>query len=299
MNAKPDPALMSPLAAYNGEMPPAPAWFTAAVNHPHARHQTEVDATRIEWLVWGEQGKPGLLLVHGGGAHADWWRFIAPFLACGFRVAAPSLSGMGGSGHRLQYSVPQHARELLAVADAAGLGERFAVAGHSYGGLPSAWLAIHNPDRVSQTILLDSPFTDRFRINEAERAPHRIQPTLAAALARFRWSPPQPTLNPCIADFIARSSVQQAEDGWRWRFDSNLWPRFDFSVKRPQLGDIPGQVDFVGGQYSALAPLFGDVPTQLPPGGRFVELPEAWHHLMADQPLALVATLRALLAVRF
>lgn len=296
MNAKSDPALMSPLAAFNGKPPPAPAWFTAAVDHPYERHQSKVEGAAIEWLAWGERGQPGLLLVHGGGAHADWWRFIAPFLAGSFRVAAPSLSGMGGSDHRPQYSVPQHARELLAVADAAGLGERFAVVGHSYGGLPAARLAIHNPARVAHSIILDSPFTDRFRINDMERPPHRIQPTLADALARFRWAPPQPTLNPCIADFIARCSVAECSEGWRWKFDSNLWPRFDFSVPRPQLGDIPGQVDFIGGQYSALAPLFGDIPAQLPAGGRFVELPEAHHHLMADQPLALVATLRALLA---
>ncbi len=35
----------------------------------------------IELLTWGEVGKPGLILVHGNSAHADWWSFIAPFLA--------------------------------------------------------------------------------------------------------------------------------------------------------------------------------------------------------------------------
>ncbi len=291
-----DPALLSPLAPFEGTPPPAPAWFTRAVDHPHERHHAFVEDATIEWLAWGERGRPGLLLVHGGGAHADWWRFIAPLLADHFRVAAPSLSGMGGSSHRPHYSVAQHARELLAVADAAGLGTCFTVAGHSYGGLPTAMLAIRNPERICQTIILDSPFTDRFRINEVERPPHRTQPTLKDALARFRWAPPQPTLNPFIADFIARSSLAPHDNGWRWKFDSNLWPRFDFSIPRPQLADVPGQVDFIGGQYSALAPLFGDIPAQLPEAGRFVELPEAYHHLMADQPLALVATLRALVA---
>jgi pimeloyl-ACP methyl ester carboxylesterase len=33
-----------------------------------------------------------------------------------------------------------------------------------------------------------------------------------------------------------------------------------------------------------------------PPDTRFVEIPEAHHHIMIDQPLALVAALRALLA---
>jgi hypothetical protein len=33
------------------------------------------------------------LLLHGNGAHADWWSFIAPYLANNFRVAAMSWSG--------------------------------------------------------------------------------------------------------------------------------------------------------------------------------------------------------------
>ena len=38
-------------------------------------------------------------------------------------------------------------------------------------------------------------------------------------------------------------------------------------------------------------------PSPFPPGMIEIEIPDAHHHIMIDQPLALVAALRALLAV--
>src|SRR5580658_4256675 len=111
---------MAPLAAFRGQMPPAPAWFERAVAKEPERSFVEVEAARVETLAWGERGKPGLVFLHGGAAHADWWSFIAPFFARERRVVvhrhgalrlAPRLrfppvrargagSGAGGRGIR-------------------------------------------------------------------------------------------------------------------------------------------------------------------------------------------------------
>ena len=87
---------VAPLAHLRGQRP-APDWFEQALRHAPQRTWHEVAGARIETLAWGEIGKPGLLLLHGNGAHADWWSFIAPLLASDYRVAALSWSGMGGS----------------------------------------------------------------------------------------------------------------------------------------------------------------------------------------------------------
>ncbi len=81
-------------------MPDAPAWFKRALARLPERTFVEVDGARIETLIWGERGRPGLLLLHGNGAHADWYSFIAPFLARMHRVVTLSWSGMGGSDWR-------------------------------------------------------------------------------------------------------------------------------------------------------------------------------------------------------
>ena len=86
-----------PLARFNGERVKGPDWFEAAVLTPCESARLPVAGTPIHYLRWGDRSKPGLLLVHGNGAHAYWWSFIAPFLAREYNVAALDLSGMGDS----------------------------------------------------------------------------------------------------------------------------------------------------------------------------------------------------------
>ena len=68
--------------------PVAPAWFDAALAQAPERTHLEVEGAEIEVLIWGERGQPGLLLLHGFTAHADWWSFIAPLLRQG-RESSP------------------------------------------------------------------------------------------------------------------------------------------------------------------------------------------------------------------
>src|SRR6266581_4475373 len=111
-----------------------PAWFTRAVNSPFEDRFIEVEGCRIHYLRWGKVGRPGLLLVHGGFAHAHWWDFIAPFFAEHYRVAAIDLSGMGDSGHREKYSSEMFVNEVISVCSDAGFGDKPIIVGHSFGG---------------------------------------------------------------------------------------------------------------------------------------------------------------------
>lgn len=301
-NMATDPALMAPLAGFAGARPRAPGWFDAAIDAPHQRHRTPVDGAAIEWLSWGDRGLPGLMLFHGNGANADWWRHVAPFLAATHHVVAPSWSGMGASTHRNRYSVAQYVGEALAVADAAGFAGRFAVAGHSFGGFPALRLAARHGARIGQAIIIDTPLGGGKGPPRSDNPrPHKIYATLTQALARFRWAPLQPTPNPFIADFFARAGLMAVDGGWTWRFDPCLWHRFDHARDfdtAAMLAAIRVPLSYVWGEQSVLAEagMVSRIRALMPPGTRLVGIPDAHHHLMADQPLALVAVMRALLA---
>lgn len=111
-----------------------PAWFERAINAEPEWGNVVVDGCSIRYAVWGERGKPGIVLIHGSNAHLEWWRFVAPFLADQFRVVAFDLSGNGDSGWRNVYSGEVFAKETWAVCEDAGLGEFPFVVGHSFGG---------------------------------------------------------------------------------------------------------------------------------------------------------------------
>ena len=69
----------------------------------------------------GANPLPGVVLVHGSNANREWWRFVAPFLADQFHVAAFDLSGNGDSGWRPVYTGERFAAEVMGVIEAAGL----------------------------------------------------------------------------------------------------------------------------------------------------------------------------------
>ena len=69
----------------------APDWFSWAISRPKQSRRVVVQDCPIHYLFWPVEPATsigrGLLLVHGGGAHANWWTFIAPYFTRYFRVA--------------------------------------------------------------------------------------------------------------------------------------------------------------------------------------------------------------------
>lgn len=290
--------------------PPAPAWFEAALGDAPDRSFLPVEGAEIEVLSWGVRGAPGLLLLHGYTAHADWWSFIAPYLARGRRVVAFSLSGMGRSGWREAYSMGQYAREAVAVAEASGLFDAPQppiLVGHSFGSFVARTVACTEGARLGGVVLVDGALTAREDDDEFDGVPkrghrHRLYPTLEQALARFRFSPAQPCDNPYIVDFIAHRSLGLAangscDEGWSWRFDPDLRAKMDTLPTADLLLPLAIRTALIFGDRSPLlthkrADLLRRVT---PPGVPWIEIPDAGHHVMVDQPLALVAALRSVL----
>jgi len=311
-----DPAVVSPLLPFHGERPPAPAWFEHAIEQRPERTFVEVDGAALELLTWGEVGKPGLLFLHGNGAHADWWSFIAPFFAAHYRCAAISWAGMGRSGWRDKYSIDAFVKDALACAEAAGLfeaAEKPIVVAHSFGASIAASMAAQEGKRLKATVIVDSgarPPEKQWRGPPARTQPNRVYPTLEDALGRFRLMPPQGCPNLFIVDYIAREGLHPApitggdetgEQGWTWRFDPFIWSKMDFS-KAFESGDELGRAQcslaFVWGAESKIV---GDDVIEYSRshaafGTPFVEIPESEHHVLLDQPIALVSALRAVLA---
>ena len=112
--------VMAPLQAFHGLKPPAPIWFENAIAEEPERTFVTIEGARVETLAWGKRGNPGLVFLHGGAAHADWWSFVAPFFARERRVVAPTFTGMGRSDWREVYSFDQFVREAREAGRAAG-----------------------------------------------------------------------------------------------------------------------------------------------------------------------------------
>ena len=285
----------------------APEWFEKAIAHPFTEHVVTVEGCNINYLRWrppieGPGERPGLLFVHGGGAHARWWQFIAPFFSADFDCVAIDLSGMGESGFRETYSSDQRAREVRAVMAEAGFRDNAYVVGHSLGGFIGIRFGAMFGDEVHGLVIVDSPISrpEAPPLEPPPRlGPHKVYPTFEQAHARFRVLPTQPCENSYVLDFIARHSLRQVDGGWQWKFDySGMGPqRFGESYRR-QLQQLKCRGALMYGEKSALvdADTAAYMSQLMGPQAPIVAIPGAYHHVMLDQPLAFVAGLRAILA---
>jgi pimeloyl-ACP methyl ester carboxylesterase len=275
---------------------PPHAWFEQALAQQPDHRDVVVAGARVAYRVWGPARAPGVVLVHGGAAHSGWWDHVAPLLT-GHRVAALDLTGHGSSDRRAQYHPLLWAREVAAVAAAADL-DRPVVVGHSMGGWVAVTVGVEHADAVSSVVVIDSPLNDQppdeQRLRERRR-PHRVYPTVEEAVGRFRTLPPQDVVLPHVREHVARGSLRPVEGGWTWAFD----PEF-FGTRlrlRDLLPDLGCPAVLVRCEHGLVTPEMAAEMTRLAPGSMpVVDLPDAGHHPMLDQPLALVAALRTLLA---
>ena len=283
----------------------APAWFRRALAVPFSDGCVTVAGADIHYLAWGERGRRGLVFVHGGGAHAHWWTHVAATFADQFRVVAVDLSGHGDSDHRDVYELEQWTDEVVAVADDAGVDGAPVVVGHSMGGFVTIATAAVHGDRLTGVIICDSPVTtpdpevESYRLKEAFGAP-RTYPTVEDAIGRFRTVPPQEHYLDYVIDHVARRSLKPVDGGVQWKFDRRIFEQFAGGMRgiaMPYLGRVRCRFALLRSENGLVTPDIGasmyEVLGRVAP---VIEIPEAGHHAMLDQPLVLLTALRTLLA---
>ena len=283
-------------------LPHAPAWFARAVAVPYTDGRVEFEGCPVHYLSWGEPDRRGLVFVHGGGAHAHWWTPVAATFAGQFRVVAVDLSGHGDSGHRDRYGPEQWADEVMAVAHDASIEGRPVVVGHSMGGFITIVTAARHSDELAGVIVCDSPVTEadpEISAREAFGRP-RTYPTAEKAIARFRTVPPQEHYLDYVIDFVARHSLRPAQSGWEWKFDRRIFEQFGDRVRGiavPYLDRVDCRLALLRSECGLVTPEIGAFMFEkLGRVTPVIEIPEAGHHAMLDQPLILLTALRALLA---
>jgi len=286
-------------------LPDAPSWFTRALEVPRGDLTVDVDGCAVHALTFGPPGARGLVFVHGGGAHAHWWTHVAATFAEEFRVVCLDLSGHGDSGHRPSYSLEQWTDEVMAVADAGDIAGPPVIVGHSMGGFVTIGTAALHDAEVSGAIVCDSPVTEpdpeiaSYRLREAFGRP-RVYATPGDAYAHFRTVPAQEHYLDYVMDHVAHHSVRPVEGGYGWKFDRKVFAQFQGGIRSVALPYLSR----VRSRFALLRSENGLVTRDI---GRFmyeelgrvtpvIEIPEAGHHAMLDQPLILLTALRTLLA---
>lgn len=140
-------------------------WFTRPADVSFDQFKTElphfefsrfadIDGVKIHYQEKGE-GQP-IVLIHGLAASTYTWKSLFDPLSKHFRVIAIDLKGFGFSAKPDgDYSRREQARIVIGLMNHLKI-EKAILAGNSMGGETAMNIAVHEPDRVSSLILINS-----------------------------------------------------------------------------------------------------------------------------------------------
>jgi pimeloyl-ACP methyl ester carboxylesterase len=272
------------------------------VSHYYYSHRL-----KLQLWDWGQNGKPPLLLVHGGLDHARNWDWVARSLREHFHVYAMDLRGHGNSAWApgAAYSIPEHVLDIATLVDLlSGVhgGSPIHLIGHSLGGILTLIYAGIYPDRVRKVIAIEglglpashrvhNPPPERLRawidgVRKLEqRDPHHY-PNLEAAVTRMKEA------NPHLSDEVARHLTLH---GTNWNADGSLSWKFDNYVRSvPPFGHGIAELSAIFSQILCPVLLFWGLESWMPDpdtdqrasairNHRVVKVPGAGHWVHHDR----------------
>lgn len=283
-----------------GDLDGIPGWFTEAIADAPEHVDIPIRGANVHARVWGDRSLPGLVLVHGGSAHSGWWDHIGPILARSHRVVAMDLSGHGDSDWRESYDMVTWGQEVIAVCDAHIDGEPIVI-GHSMGGGVALAATASHPDKVAGLIVIDTPLSARLLERDGMRPalrPPRTYVDFEDAIARFRTIPEQHFVLPYVNRHVAEQSLRQRNGIWTWKYDPSFLSQGGDRSLQEMLSSVSCPSVLLRGEFGLVThEMVDDLHQMVGDKIPVVELPQAGHHPMLDQPLTLVTAIATALGI--
>jgi len=252
----------------------------------------------LNCLDYGGEGRPPMLFIHGGSAHAHWWDFVAPEFVDKFHVLALDQRGHGESQwpRDWQYSSLDYVSDLEVIIDNWQYGPPVLI-GHSMGAHNVLVYASRNSKKLRAMVAIDTPpdysrLAVEFLRTYAVKPPRRFE-SLEEAVRSFKVLPRETLAKKEVLEHIARQTYRRLEDGsWTHKLDRRTLIREPLQVW-DQLPQIECPVLIVKVTRSPVLNLeAARRMVAILPKGSLDEIGDSFHHVMLDNPVALIASLK-------
>lgn len=254
---------------------------------------------RLHCLDYGTAGKPAMLCVHGGAAHAHWFDYAASGLRGDHRVLSIDLRGHGDSEwvDPPAYFYRDYASDLDAAVRALDLRD-FVLVGHSMGGMVSLLYAATYPGRVAKLVIVDTNAhlsAERIaKLRDVGSKPGSTYATQEELVTRYRLRPGVSHAAPEVVRHIASHSGRQLPDGtWKLKFDRAVYATRESNDGRPtwsRIG-IPALIVKAEASERVTPEVYAEARARCPQLA-LAEVPGTGHHVMLDNPAGFVAAVR-------
>ena len=285
-------------AASHAQSRPAPAPNIDAVETqmPHISVQTVGKGTPV-------------ILVPGLSSPRAVWAGVVPTLAKSHRVYVVQVNGFAGDDPRANLSpgiLDGIVADLHTLIGQSKLGKP-AIVGHSMGGLVALMLAKAHPDDVGKLMIVDSlPYIGEIFAPGATVAALEPQArAMRAGMAAAYGKPVNPAANEALAARMAlKPASRAAVAGWAAKANARVTAQAMYedltADLRPDMASIAAPITLVYpwnavGPTKPVADALYRKAYATAPQVTFVDIGDAAHFVMLDQPVAFQAALDAFL----
>jgi pimeloyl-ACP methyl ester carboxylesterase len=208
-----------------------------------------INGFRYACQLWGDENEYPVIALHGWLDNAATFGVLAPKLS-GLQILAPDLAGHGLTDHRpslVAYPLWSEISEIFHMADEMGW-EKFALLGHSRGGMMAQLVASIYPERITHLISLDclSPFTRKPEEtpqqikNSIEEIKRRVKRPLSLyndyeKAIKARCMSEVIKVKKSSAELLATRGLSDTDAGYHWHSDGKLWGATEFSLNKGQV----------------------------------------------------------------
>lgn len=271
---------------------------------PYSSRFVTAGGLRLHLQDYGTAGKPVMVCLHGGAANAHWFDFVAGAFTADYHVLALDQRGHGDSdwADPPEYSYGQYASDLAEVVEELDLRD-FVLVGHSMGGTVSLTYAATYPGRAARLVIVDSILQmtqDRIAtMREVGSRQGRAYASREEFAERYRLRPEGTHAAPPVLRHVAANSARQHADGWRHKFDRNVYARRETVDGLPFWNKVGIPALLVKAEHSErISPqVFAKVKARCPQV-ELAEVPRSGHHVTLDNPEGFVRAVRAFLTKR-
>ncbi len=289
------------------------------VLHPGASHAQaaiaaapKIDAAETQMPHISVQtlgkGTP-VILVPGLSSPRAVWSGVVPALAKSHLVYVVQVNGFGGDDPRANLSpgiLDGIVGDLHTLIAQSKLGKP-AIVGHSMGGLVALMLAKAHPEDVGKLMIVDSlPYIGEIFVPGATVAALEPQAkAMRAAMAAAYGKPANPAANEALAARMALKPASRASVAdWAAKADARVSAQAMYedltTDLRPDMASIAAPITLVypwnaAGPTKPVADALYRKAYATAPHVTFVDIGDAAHFVMLDQPVAFQAALDAFL----
>jgi len=252
-------------------------------------------------LLEGQENSPAVILIHGMFGSLSNLGVLARSLTADYQVISVDLRNHGDSPHESLMDLPSMAADIVELMGDLGLANATLI-GHSLGGKVSMQVALNNPDRVSELVVIDiAPVTYDSRQDAALDALNLLAENHITSRRDADSLISKHIIEAPVRAFLLKNLARNPEGEFRLKLNlASINQNYASTLVSAPTGQAyGGPTLFLKGEHSAyIQEKHRPVMQQLFPHSQVEVVADTAHWLHAEKPEAVNALIRAFIATK-